>query len=452
MKTSKSFYIIVCIMCFSFLNTQAQFKIGGELRTRSFINYGYQEIPVRGDDPAIYVEQRTRINFFYQKEKIQFYFSGQDDRVWGQDQFAGSNSLGIDEAWINFLAGKYFSFKLGRQEIGYDNGRLISDADWNNWGNSFDIGLFRYDNTDTEFEVDLGIGINNRNASNFTANYDVNFYKYLTYLWINKKILDGKVDISWMNIVNAAQRQDDISLHSDTLITVSGDQYVVQKSIVKSYPDVLYVNFTTGVFANINFHEHLFYEGEFYFQGGKTIAGKDLKAILWSSWLNARLGKFIFGVGYQFASGTDLSDTLKAATESNTFNYNMYGNQGDPFFGDMSYFIHPAGTNSAGITDIVGTFGYIPNDQWTFKLFVHYLGLANAYISPLIKVDKHLGIEFDFTIDWEIRKDLEFEFCYGFMLPENSLKELQGIPINDHRFANYAKIQIEYTPWFFKTK
>ncbi len=450
MKTFYHLFILLIIILLVGIKSQAQFRIGGEFRTRAWVNYGYGNLPKGNDAPATYIEQRIRVNFFYEKSKIQFYFSGQDDRVWGQEQYQGSYSLGVNEAWINFLLTDDFNIKIGRQLIGYDNGRLISDADWNNWGNSFDIGLLQYHNKEISFSIDWGFGINNKSGSNFKIPYDVNFYKYISYLWINKKFLDDKINLSWMNILNGAEKPDDIEyIITDTLLTSSGEDYYIKEKKVTSYPGIIYVNYTSGIFLNINFLKNLYYEGEFYYQGGKTINGKDLEALMYSSWLSFQNKKFELGIGYQYASGSDLSDSLEYTERSTTYRYNMYGNEGDPFYGEMSYFIYPSRANYAGITDFVGYIKYQFSRKINASVYTHYLGLAKKYISPDTRVDKHLGLEFDFKIEYTANKNLSFELNYGIMLPENSLKKLQGIPVNEKEFANYGMIKINYTPTFF---
>ena len=76
-------------------NVKAQLKIDTELRPRFEYRHGYKTLFPDNTDPAAFVSQRTRLNAGFKNEKLNFYLSLQDVRVWGDvPQLNSSDSNG----------------------------------------------------------------------------------------------------------------------------------------------------------------------------------------------------------------------------------------------------------------------------------------------------------------------------------------------------------------------
>ncbi|HBC04625.1 MAG TPA: hypothetical protein DC015_10640, partial [Aequorivita sp.] len=71
------------LLILSFTKGFSQFTIDAELRPRFEYRHGYKTLFPDNADPATFVSQRTRLNFGYKTEKLHFYLSPQDVRVWG---------------------------------------------------------------------------------------------------------------------------------------------------------------------------------------------------------------------------------------------------------------------------------------------------------------------------------------------------------------------------------
>ncbi|MFA6863800.1 MAG: hypothetical protein WCS11_07940, partial [Dysgonamonadaceae bacterium] len=76
----KSAFISLMLLLSSF--TFAQFTVSGEFRTRGEYRDRYNTIPTSSTKPLTMVGQRTRLNVFYQKDKLTTYISLQDARIW----------------------------------------------------------------------------------------------------------------------------------------------------------------------------------------------------------------------------------------------------------------------------------------------------------------------------------------------------------------------------------
>jgi len=442
-------WLTVFYVCL-FLTGEAfsQLYFGGEFRNRTYLNYGYGQLPVAGDVPALIVEQRTRLLSSYTTPKMKFFLSLQDSRVWGQEYGKVNNTLGVHEAYIVFFLNNNLNFILGRQNVGYDDNRLISDLDWSNWGNALDIARLRYRNPGRNMGCDFSFGVNNIKNTPFQTSFDVEMYRYFAYLWLNKKLFDKKLNISFLNIINSENKPDKLTVAYDTVLLAGGGSKIYETTTTAKYPNILYTTFTTGTYLSYKPLDFVYISSQFYFQTGKIVDGRKLSSYFYSGALGFGFGTFGFEFGYELASGSNLGDTLKMKTRANTFNYNIYGYEGNPFYGEMNYFQNPESTNWAGLTDLLGTFWYKPCEKVNLNLVVHYLSLQQPYISATVKTGRYLATEVDLSLTWQPNEDLSLGLVYAVMLPSGSLKELQNVPVSDNQVPLFGRIEVSWTPGF----
>ena len=158
------YYFTLCLILADWLNpaeTKAQISVSGQLRTRTELLHGQGSPLSKGENPAFFTSQRTRLNVGYKGYRTQFYISAQDVRVWGQDASTNNrltnttlNGFMLHEAWgeISLLdtnktkTGKEFALKIGRQELLYDDSRLLGNLDWLQQARRHDAVLLKYSN------------------------------------------------------------------------------------------------------------------------------------------------------------------------------------------------------------------------------------------------------------------------------------------------------------------
>ena len=168
-------------------NSHAQFSLTGQLRTRTEYRNGTGTLKPKTSDPAFFTSHRARLTFNYKwTSRVAFQFSAQDVRVWGQDAStispADGAKLGVHEAWAEIaLANKkdssfknksveYFGVKLGRQELLYDDSRLLGNLDWLQQARRHDAAVFKL--LQSGWQVDLGVAFNqNTDAFNYNGTY-----------------------------------------------------------------------------------------------------------------------------------------------------------------------------------------------------------------------------------------------------------------------------------------
>ncbi|NVN93852.1 MAG: alginate export family protein [Bacteroidetes bacterium] len=421
-----------CILVFSFQITSAQFAINGELRTKTMLLDGYKQLLSGSQNPYGLIVQRSRLLFDYKKDNMTFGFSVQDIRNWGQDATSTSNNnIGVFEAWAKYNFNENFAIKFGRQQIKYDDERLLSISNWSDQGIVHDLAVFQYDNKAKTLKADLGLAMNNNAGSAlFLSDYTVKNYKYLSYLWLNKPFVNNKLDVSLVSILDVNQKPTDAN--------------------------TLNSRFTIGPNINYNIGK-LKIGGVFYYQGGKLADGKTVKANFYSAKLNYKITKGIeLAVAYDHYSGTDFKDTTIAKTESTTFD-KLYGT-GHTFLGYMDYFTGNSSdiTKGAGVNDLYIRAIFDFKEKHNIEATYHLYNLDKAYVLVSSKasylIDKNLGSEIDFIYTYKYNKVMNLSLGYCTMLPNESMEYLSKINKGESKFAQFAYLMITLKPNFFTSK
>ena len=159
----KNYIIKFAVILFVSIHAQftitAQFTLQGQIRTRTEIRNGLGNLVAIDAKSAAFTSQRTRLNFGYKWDRVLFGASVQDVRVWGQDASSISTNDGarlmLHEGWaevtlankadttVKFKALDLLTVKIGRQELIYDDVRLIGNLDWLQQARRHDMMLLK---------------------------------------------------------------------------------------------------------------------------------------------------------------------------------------------------------------------------------------------------------------------------------------------------------------------
>ncbi|TAE50584.1 MAG: hypothetical protein EAZ89_11765 [Bacteroidetes bacterium] len=101
-----------------------------EVRPRAEYTYNYILPPNDSVVPYFYISQRNRISLQYSRKKWLLKSELQEIHLW--DNANRASKIGSINFYQLFLERKFrpFSFRLGRQGVLLDNGRIFSDAPW----------------------------------------------------------------------------------------------------------------------------------------------------------------------------------------------------------------------------------------------------------------------------------------------------------------------------------
>lgn len=431
--------ILLLINILIIIYGKAQLTISGEIRPRFEYRHGYATPIDTLQKSSQFVQQRTRLNFGYKSEKIKIGLTLQDVRVWGnQSQLntSDANTYGLHEGWAEYFFSKKISMKMGRQELSYDDERIMGAVGWAQQARSHDAFILKY--TDSTWAIHGGIAYNQDKVNNTASSYTtISSYKEMQYLWINKQIKNIKISLLGLNV----GQQSPVAINSTRYITTTGTRIEYK---------------TKPFFAGLNF----------YYQNGNDITsttdGKPKK-------VNALLGgidlaytlkeKFTIGMGYEYISGQSKTDTSRAYNNINRAFNPVFGTN-HKFNGYMDYYYVSGHFNNVGLQDIILRLNY-KQKAWNVSLDFHqFMTAANALnTKELAKtgqykaLDSNLGSEIDFTLVYTLPAGVSVTGGYSHYLTSNTIATIKNV--KDYKgdgrtnlVSNWAYIMITFKPVF----
>lgn len=441
----------------------AQLTLTGQLRTRTELRAGQGTLQQKGDVPGLLTSQRTRFNVGYGGARYKVYSSVQDVRVWGQDASSinrytteANNGIMFHEAWGEILLTdtsswiKNVTLKIGRQEIGYDDARLLGNLDWLQQARRHDAAVLKFSNKG--WTVDAGVAYNQNKelaANNIyngvpgsasvngssvsSAAYPAGtngigaMYKSMQYLYVSGKFGFGKSSFLFF--------RDNFNKYAKP-----------SKTPVRGEWDRI----TTGFFLNANVSQKILLTGSVYYQGGSDKNGAKLSAGMASLLASCTLSnKVLTGLGIDYLSGNDGTKVLKANSTNNRFDP-LYGTP-HKFYGYMDYFYVANGFGEGGLVDYYFKSKVTIKDNFFFTLDVHGFTAANNLSDGKGgALDPYLGTEIDLVFNYNLTKQIKFESGYSTMFAGSSMasKSVKGVGGNPNPNAHWVYIMIAIQPDF----
>lgn len=519
-KSCLALMLLAC--CLTLTTVKAQFTLTGQLRTRTEVRNGLGNLVLKGSRPAVFTSQRTRLAFGYKWDRLAFGVTVQDVRVWGQDASSISNADGnrlmLHEGWADLtLFNKadttikttgidLMSLKIGRQELAYDDVRLIGNLDWLQQARRHDMALLK--TIHKGWQVDLGYAFNQNadafgttntsyvpsnvpayvknslgvlvptpagilpmapagNAANNSAktgapvwinppttNGGNQNYKSFASLYVSKKIKQTKFSALFFN--------DNFGKYKTDSVGSAAAGYVYGKRFVSSGPaDVfdysgtfhrytygLMVNHTLG---NASGFGKIAIQAAYYAQSGDNRDGVNMKAYHYTGSVTYQKGKISVTPGYDVLSGNDA-----ATTEDEKFDP-LYGTP-HRHWGYMDYFYVGTGSPAGGLKNPYLKFKYTGNTLSAgvdFHLFYTDEDMKKA---DGTFIDKSLGNELDFLVNYNMNKFTTIELGYSVMNAKNNMAFAKGQATTDaiadtyRKTGNWFYAMLRFTPDFFYTK
>jgi hypothetical protein len=429
----------------------AQFSLGAQLRTRTELRDGQGTPSPKGSKPGFFTSQRTRLTAGYNMYRLQFGLSLQDVRVWGQDgstinrtTTADNNGLMLHEAWAEIgltdTSNKKTSLtlKIGRQEISYDDQRLIDSLDWLQQARRHDAAVLKLATGNWSAhagfafnqnkESSIGTKYNSTPAGNYGGNTNGgSIYKSMEYLYTNYKLKTGSVSFLFLT--------DQFSkYHTD----------IINATPTKVWEDGVWNRYTTGLYFNNNFGD-LNISAAAYYQGGNNSSGQKTAAGLLSASALYSIGKkFSIGPGIDYTAGGTSNN------KNNIFDP-LYGTP-HKFWGLMDYFYAANGFGSKGLTDYFLKAKYKPSKSVQLTADLHQFSSATSvYDINNNKLSRSFGQELDITGNYALTKVIGFEAGYSHFFSTASLASVGVKNVPDaQKGNNWAYLQINIKPEFLK--
>ncbi len=394
MNISKNIFFI--FLFFAITKTYSQFTVDAQLRPRFEFRHGYKTLFPDDTNPAAFVSQRTRLNFGYKTEKLHFYLSPQDIRVWGdvpQLNVADENGFSLHQAWAEIQLIKEFDLKIGRQEIVYDDQRFFGNVDWAQQGRSHDAAILKFE--PTSLKLHLGAAYN-QDGEALTGNIlTKNTYKSFQYVWFHKDW--EKLSASFLFLNNGMQYIDETDeSKNDTRFSQTAGIHLKAKA------------------NKFNFVSNL------YYQFGNDVANNDLSAYLVSLEASySAMENLNFTLGGELQSGNDFG----APTNGKNMAFNPLYGTNHKFNGFMDYFYVGNHINNVGLVDIYGNVKYSFNEKSNLFVGIHKFFAAAEIIN---ESSKDLGFEIDLVTSHKLSEFVTVQAGYSQFFASNGIETVKN--------------------------
>jgi hypothetical protein len=435
----------VLLSCAAFSTAEAQLTLTGQLRTRTEFRNGQGAPLPSGAKPAFFTSQRSRLSAGYETYRLKFGLTVQDVRVWGQDASTinrtttqDNNGLLLHEAWAEIMLtdstskNSTFSLKLGRQELVYDDVRLLGNLDWLQQARRHDAALLKFKRGPWMLHAGVAFNQNKENASgtvyNSTApgyagntNGGTN-YKSMQFLYAGKKLSGGNASFLFF-----ADQFSRFRMENTTKVFETG----------------AWSRFTTGLYYTNTFQK-LNLTASAYYQFGKNANGQKLQGELLSlTGLYALSNKFSAGAGYDYTSGGNSGATNRAFDP-------LYGTP-HKFWGYMDYFYVASGFGNKGLHDAYIKTKYKASQKLVLTADGHVFNSASKVLATdnVTELNKHLGTEIDVVASYALTPVIGFEAGYSHFFSTGTLTapSVKNVP-NAKNNSNWAYLSINIKPTF----
>ena len=442
----KIFFLGITLLVLGQNITNAQLTATGQIRERTEARGGFGTLLQDGKKGALFNSQRARLNIGYTGYRYKFYTALQDVRVWGQDASTvnrytidANDGILLHEAWVDLSlidtlsTIQNLSLKIGRQEIAYDDQKVLGSLDWLQQARRHDAIVLKYANKG--WTADFGVAFNQRaelssgtlfNGQPGTYPAGTNgighAYKSFQYAYIGRKFFFG--DMSFLFF------KDDFQKFTGTVAAPTPIEGVNART-------------TTGIYYNVNPTRKLNLNGSFYYQGGHDKFGTTISARLGSLTATYQLSRKLYlGVGADYLSGTNAT----GATQNNQFDP-LYGTP-HKFWGYMDYFYVASPFGAQGLFNYFVKAKYAASDKLMVNLDIHGFESAAKLAGNL---DSYLGTEIDLKLNYKFTKLINIEGGYSVMAAKNTMAFIKGV-VNPKLTAQWAYIMLNITPNFLNTK
>lgn len=475
------------------------------MRTRTEYRNGVGTPKPHSYDAAFFTSQRTRLTFHYKGPRLLLQASLQDVRVWGQDASTINNAdgqkLGMHEAWGELILSNkgdtsfknspvdYLAVRVGRQELVYDDSRLIGNLDWLQQGRRHDALVFKLLNKG--WQVDLGAAFNqNTDAFNYNGTYytPANVTPYVrdskgnlaptpvglipltmasgisaktgAPLLQNAPGTNGlNQDYKAMNYGYIAKTFRTVKL-SGLFFTDHFGRYSVDSVRNISGADTGYVfgrrfnkkgvhtRITTGLMAvgALDQQKRFSYSAGAYIQKGKDRDGLKLDAFTSTASLGYTKKRWTFVAGWDYLSG---NNAFSASPTNHRFDP-LYGTP-HKFWGYMDYFYAGTGSPAGGLSNpFLRTKYTSKNKLFTATLDAHHFSLAeDQRDASRNALNKHLGNELDLVANYALNKAVSLEWGASLLRTTGSMEYAKGaVPGSTQRVNTWSYLMLNFRPEF----
>ena len=429
------FFCMVMALLFSFgLKAQEadnEFNLNAQLVTRGELRAGgFKADSLDKYRRTQFVLGKYRITADYKRSWLEVKLSPQFAGIWGQ----GGANINLYEGWANLQSKNGLFVKIGRQELDYDNERIIGNDDWTMTAPTHDVLKLGYDGESHKVHL---MAAYNQNADSIETGISyyaggLQPYKTMQTLWYHydtPKKLFG-ISLVGMNIG--------------------------MQSLNKKKPDVTYYQQLVGTYMAFR-PKYWSLEGEFYYQMGKQEHGLPIDAFMGSVKATVRPSeKYNIFAGYDHLSG-DKFFSVPAEGHFGLVHHDkirgfsaIFGSHHE-FYGAMDFFYMKNYYHgfTPGLQNLYIGGNVSPVDDLSLNLAYHYYAIA----TDLDYLDsKTLGHEVDFSASYAFSMAVSVSAGYTYMHGTETMVILQQIQeVTEQRKLHWGWLMLSVKPTLFNT-
>lgn len=388
--------------------------LGVELRPRMITDRGYKTPQAINENTLVYATQRTRINAQLNIDNVGCYVSLQDVRMFGDDDnFSGSGTYGntqsvsIHQAWTKINMSEKLAVKVGRQLFTYDDQRILSSRNWNDYQVTYDALRMEYHTTKSR--VHLVLSYNAESKSDL--NYSDQKFKLLDF--VHYQYVTGDFSFSGIALLSGNTLSDSTSR--------------------------LFVRGTYGL--NGVYHSDVStLRTSVYYQHNLSEYGGEVAAWCFSVFVQQKLSsRWKVGLGFDFLSGDENPDD----SQTSTFDI-LYGRR-HGWYGYMDYF---SNTPQQGLQDFMMKVSFSPIRNLEAQLDGHYFTIDKKLYLNDQEYNKNLGQELDLTVKWHFHQRAVLQCGYSVYNTSSTLKRIKEQDGTSIKQPGFMYVMVTVKPTF----
>ena len=402
------------------LASKHDFSVSATLWSRGEVRHG--ALPKEGKaDYAVFLSGKSVVRLDYSNPWLEVRFAPRFYGVWGS---SSSGALDIDEAWFG-LRHKGLFVRLGRQKLIYDDERIIGSDDWVMATCTHDIMKLGYEGGRHKVHLLAAFNQNDENVNGGTYYWDGGQpYKMMQALWYHWDILPwlGTSVIGINTGMQSLAHQEDKTLFQQLF----------------------------GIYLALT-PQNYSLEASYYRQMGRE--EHNLPIYAWMASIESNwqaMPGFGLRAGYYYLSGDSyyvpVENEFGMARKTEVRGFNPIFGSHHKFYGAMDFFYLTTffAGNSPGLQDLHAGISWNPVPRLNLTGTYHFL----ATTATLDEMNKALGHELEFALDWTIAKDVTLKAGYSYMKGTETMTLLKRT--SDQNRLQWGWIMMVVKPEFFK--
>ena len=425
---TKLYCLVLALLCSYGLKAQEAdnvFNLDAQLMTRGELRAGgFKADSLDSERVSHFALGRYRIIADYQCSWLNVRLTPQYTGVWGQ----GSAGVVLYEGWAQMQSKKGLFVKIGRQELTYDDGRIIGNDDWTMTAPTHDVLKLGYDGESHKVHLLAAYNQNAENIDNGVIYYSGGLqpYKTMQTLWYHYDTPKKSFGISLLGMNIGMQNTD------------------------QEHP-ITYYQQLVGTYMSFR-PKHWSLEGAFYYQMGKEEHGMTIDAFMASAKLNVKPSEnYNLFTGYDYLSGDKYFNVppdggIGLVFHDKARGFNAIFGSHHEFYGAMDFFYlsNYVGGFTPGLQNLYFGGNIKPVNGLSINAAYHYYAIATDldYVNT-----KTLGHSVELASSYAFNKAVSVSAGYTFMKGSETMELLNKV--SEKRQLHWAWLMMTITPKLF---